>query len=144
MAKRSTGRGSRVAPARQAQARTQSEEQTEYNPFLKAEHVPTTTSLTMTGWTRRLRGKFGPQIVVEVEDPNGTVYDFAIGVGSPNHRKLFDAFGSDETQWGSGTIRVKAQRGKRSTFVAILDTQDGSANSTARGRANADDEDVPF
>lgn len=98
----------------------------------------------MTGWTRRLRGKFGPQIVVEVEDQDGNVYDFAIGVGSPNHRKLFDAFGPDETQWGSGLIRVKAQRGKKGNFVAIIATQDGGANTASRGRPTPADDDIPF
>jgi hypothetical protein len=106
----------RSAPAREA------EKTTTYNPFLKAEHLQRgLNKLTLTGWTRRMNGKFGPQIIVEVTDERERTYDFAIGIGSPNHRILFKTMGNDETRW-KGQISVEAQRGRNATFVAIVET----------------------
>lgn len=93
-----------------------------YNPFLKPEHLKRgANKLALTGWTRRMQGKFGPQIVVEVHDERETAYDFAIGVGSPNHRILFKTMGADESRW-NGTITVEVQRGRNAEFVAIIET----------------------
>jgi len=118
---------------------------TEYNPFLKAGDVPSATTLEMTGWTRRLRGKFGPQIALEVEDSDGKRYDFTFGIGSPNHRIMFDAFGNDETQWGTGTIVVNAKRGKNAPFVAILKAGNMRATETRNQSSEPEeDEDIPF
>lgn len=112
-------------PARSAARDTTREDDkpaTTYNPFLKTEHLSRgLNKLTLTGWTRRMNGKFGPQIIIEVTDEKETVYDFAIGIGSPNHRILFKSMGNDETRW-KGQISVEAQRGKNAPFVAIVET----------------------
>lgn len=95
----------------------------QYNPFLKPEHLSRgPNKLALTGWTRRMRGKYGEQIIVEVHDERERAYDFAINVGSPNHRILFKTFGANESQW-NGTITVEVQRGKTANFIAILETE---------------------
>lgn len=78
--------------------------------------------LRMTGWARRTVGKFGPQIVLEVTDSNGKLWDFGIKDGSPNHRMIFRACGRDETQW-AGVLVVEVEtfkmKGGRSSNPAI-------------------------
>ena len=113
--------------AKRQPARSEPDKATTYNPFLKAEHLTRgLNKLTLTGWTRRMNGKYGPQIIVEVTDEKEKTFDFAIGIGSPNHRILFKTMGNDETRW-KGQISVEAQRGKNAPFVAIVETSSEDA-----------------
>lgn len=129
-----------VAPRKTAPATRRTAPEGDYNPFLKVTDIDGPTRFQMTGWTRRLRGKFGPQISVEVENEDGKKFDFAFGVGSPNHRKFFDALGNDETQWGTPSFVVKAQRSRKDQpFLSVVRVGD----STAR-QHEAEDEDIPF
>jgi hypothetical protein len=122
MAKRHT----REPDERNPPPETHAPEQTAsgYNPFLKAEFLGTgRTELELTGWVRRTVGQFGPQIVMEVRDSEGKLWDFAIKDGSPNHRMMFRGFGRNETKW-EGRISVevqtfKLQGGRRSSNPGI-------------------------
>lgn len=133
----------KTAARKSAPARSNAAEQGDYNPFLKASDIDGPSRFTMTGWTRRLRGKFGPQISVEVEDDNGKKFDFAFGVGSPNHRKFFDALGNDETQWGTTSFVVKVQKSRKDQpFLSVVKV--GGASSSSRRQEPIEDEDIPF
>lgn len=103
----------------------------DYSPFLKAEDVKKGDVLALTGWTRRLNGKYGAQIVIEVtHNRSGKTYDLAIKDGSPSHRKLFKGMGAEPANW-KGTITVStANAGKGHGDYISID----SVNS----------EDVPF
>jgi hypothetical protein len=93
----------------------------DFNPFFKKENVREGDMLALTGWSRRLRGQFGEQIVIEVTQlKTGRAFDFAVRVGSINHRKLFKEMGRDEKTW-AGQIHVTIQRAPTvgTEFVAI-------------------------
>lgn len=91
-----------------------------YNPFLKATHVSAAGEDfdIQPGFTRRKPGMFGEQIIMEViRQRDGEIFDFAIGVGSVNHRIMAKRMG-EERLW-RGTLRLQAQQGVRAPFVAI-------------------------
>lgn len=100
----------------------QTDEQPAYNPFLKVTDVETQGEdfgITQ-GFTRRKPGRFGEQIIMEVvRKRDSKVFDFAIGVGSVNHRILARRMG-EEQRW-HGTLHLKAERGARAPFVAVSD-----------------------
>lgn len=111
-------KNNRPAPATQ---------ESEFNAFLKAEHIGklgTIASLVLTGFNRRHpKGTYGPEIIVEAVDSNGVAYDFSMREGSPNHRKLFRAFGDDERKW-KGAIAVKVQlSANKREFVSITEVE---------------------
>lgn len=96
------------------------DEQPAYNLFLKAGDVNATGEdfMITQGFTRRKPGRFGLQIIMEVvRKRDNKVFDFAIGVGSVNHRILARRMG-DEHLW-HGVLNLKSQRGERAPFVAI-------------------------
>lgn len=93
-----------------------------FNPFLKVDHINAQgpTRFNLTGYVRSSIGAFGPQVVIEVQGPNGVMYDFAVKEGSPNHRMLWRAFGGDTSKWRGHIIvqrdRFKLQRGDWSNW----------------------------
>jgi hypothetical protein len=93
-----------------------------YNLFLKSKDVtaaPGEDFEIQPGFTRRKPGSFGEQIIMEViRKRDGKTFDFAIGVGSVNHRILAKRWG-EERMW-RGTLRLQSQQGARSPFVAIV------------------------
>ena len=98
-----------------------------YNPFLKHGDVEVAgNDFEITpGFTRRKPGMYGEQIIMEVtRKSDGKVFDFAIGVGSVNHRILSRRMG-DERMW-RGTLRLKREQGAKSPFVGIVTDGDVS------------------
>jgi hypothetical protein len=101
-------------------------DQPAYNPFLKFADVSKDgESFSITqGFTRRKPGRFGEQIIVEVvRKRDAKTFDFAIGVGSVNHRIMARRQG-DEQRW-HGELMLRTEQGQRSPFVAIM--TDGDA-----------------
>lgn len=112
---------------RQGRAAEAAEPNPNVNPFLKAADLkPGHNLLLLTGWTRRVpphvaRGiSFPEQIVIEVQTENEKLFDFGIGVGSPNHKMLHKAMGPTEQHW-RGTIVVERQQGRNAPFIAIVE-----------------------
>ena len=95
-------------------------DQPAYNPFLKAPDVEVTAEpfeITQ-GFTRRKPGSYGEQIIMEiVRKRDGKVFDFAIGVGSINHRILARRMGAEQ-MW-RGVLMLERKQGQRSPFVNI-------------------------
>lgn len=96
--------------------------QGDQNPFLKVADVYDNDVFTLSGWVRRTEGRFGPQIILEVtQNRTGNMFDFGIGVGSPNHRVLFKRMGPDEFKW-KGSIVVSVRQGDKANarpFISI-------------------------
>lgn len=93
-----------------------------YNPFLKAPEVsPEGEDFNITaGFTRRRPGQFGEQIIMEViRKRDAKTFDFAIGVGSQNHRLLARRMGH-EGMW-RGVINLKRVKGANRDIVAVND-----------------------
>jgi hypothetical protein len=97
------------------------ESNNDMNPFLKAKDIDAKgDELKISGWVNERPGKFGPQIVMEVlQERTGKTFDFGIGVGSPNHRRLFKLFGGEYAKWAGKAIHVEVQNNKGVTFIAI-------------------------
>jgi hypothetical protein len=106
-----------MAKRREASAPTNND----MNPFLKAKDIADNgDELKISGWVQEKPGKFGPQIVMEVlQERTGKTFDFGIGVGSPNHRRLFKMFGGEYAKWAGKSITVAVQQNKGVTFIAI-------------------------
>jgi len=102
------------------------DEQAAYNPFLKAADVSEqgeTFGIT-AGFTRRRPGMYGEQIVMEVtRESDHKTFDFAIGVGSINHRILARKLG-DESGWqGRVTLRAETMtrgRAQGNKMIAVV------------------------
>lgn len=98
----------------------------EFNPFLRAADigpVGTRETLALTGFNHtKPNGTFGPEIVMEVRLPdNEKYYDFSIREGSPNHRRLFRAYGPEIKNWRGG-VNVEIQQSNNSrAFIAVID-----------------------
>jgi hypothetical protein len=88
------------------------------NPFLRPEHTQNGEAFKLTGWVRQSPDK--TQIIVEVENENGAIYDLGVREGSPDHRKLFKAMGSDWRQWRGGIlVEVGPGRQAGTSFVNV-------------------------
>jgi hypothetical protein len=113
------------AAAPRTRARRDASEQPAYNPFLKSGDVDRRGEQFQitAGFTRRKPGRFGPQIIMEVvRTRDHKTFDFAIGVGSVNHRLLARRMG-DEGQWG-GKLMLQTQDGQNAPFVAVARDND--------------------
>jgi hypothetical protein len=109
-------RGSQIPPSTQGD---ESADAPTYSPFLKVEHLDQGKAFQLTGWARELDGQYGKQIVAEVvQTGTGVVYDFAVKVGSPNHRELHERFGADPMKW-RGTIDLTKKAGMRGPYIVI-------------------------
>ena len=154
MAKRQTRAGSRVAPARQAQARTQAALPRERGdqdtserprpPFLKAADIGRGARLKLIpGSVRTLNGQFGQQLVVDV-DLNGSIFSWGVNVGSPNLRLLVESLVEDaRTPIRVGTLISQNNR----PYIAIQsDHQVPTGRGRGRGRSAdpVEDDDPPF
>lgn len=95
-----------------------------FNPFLKVEHVRRGDRFQLSGWTREIRGNYGPQIIVEgVLNRTGETYDFSIRKGSGNHREMFKKCGRYPHNW-AGALVLEVQKGQRDiSFIAITDVE---------------------
>lgn len=93
---------------------TQSANETEYNPFLKAGDIgdlDDRAKLTLTGKVRIADSGFGEQMICECKY-DGKVYDWGFKVNGANHRILFKRFGKDERKWrGPVSVTVKEFNG---------------------------------
>lgn len=90
-------------------------------PFLKANAIgPKGTKgvVTFAGEPREADGEYGPQIIVPVTC-KGKRYDWAFGVNSGNHRRLYDRFG-DKTPKGTAKVEVK-EGVSGNPYVALSD-----------------------
>ena len=89
------------------------------NPFLRPEHVKDGEALKLTGWSRLSPDQ--TQIIVEVENERGALFDLGIREGSPDHKIMFKAFGRDWRKWPTGGILVSIVEGRKegTSFVNI-------------------------
>lgn len=97
----------------------------QFNPFLKAEHVRDGDIVTLTGWTHERPasddGQFGAQIIVEITlDRTGKTYDFSVKKGSPTHRTLFKRMGRNPEKW-AGKLTLSTDTGKYGKFIKVDD-----------------------
>lgn len=90
-----------------------------FNPFLRPEHVSDGESLQLTGFnTKRKSAGGADQIVCEVQTEQGHTFDLGVRIGSPDHRTLHRALGSDYEKW-SGTVVVTIREGRDTAFVNV-------------------------
>lgn len=96
-----------------------------YTPFLRPEHTKNGAAFSVTGWNTEHRD--GKQIIVEVMDEDGVKFSLGIRKGSPDHRILHQALGSDWANWRGGLI-VEFRKGTVGDMefvnVASADTND--------------------
>lgn len=109
----------------------QNEEKSQFNPFLKAEHIKDGDTVTLTGWTHirpaSIDGKFGEQIIIEVtHDRTNKQYDFAVRDGSPTHRTLFKRMGRNPKSW-AGKLTLSTDTGTYGKYIKV----DDAASDTA-------------
>jgi hypothetical protein len=128
MAKRTPQRKQTTREEPPAVTDTDTTTATDFNPFLKPEHLKAgVNTFVRTGWTRRTRGKFGPQIIVEVHDERENAYDFAVTEGSPNHRELFKALGANPQEWGAGVLKIECKTSRQQRpFLSIVEATAGT------------------
>lgn len=100
----------------------------DFNEFLKPSHIGragTQAIITLTGTTRQARGAYGDQVVVECTLGKGRkakTFDFAVTVGKPNYRILYDKFGKNPKKWrGPVTVESAAplRRGYNPYIVVV-------------------------
>jgi hypothetical protein len=84
-----------------------------FSPFLRPEHTRENEWFLMTGWNViGLDSKKLPQIKIELQNEQGQNFVLGVREGSPDHRILFHAFGSqDYRAWPKGAIKVKVVAG---------------------------------
>lgn len=129
MAKRQrrTGPPTNGASAAPGRARKTDEEvrRDGYTPFLRPEHTKSGAAFSVTGWNTEHRDK--SQYIVEVMDEDGQTFSLGVRIGSPDHRVLQKALGSDWRNWKGGLI-VEFRKGKVGDMefvnVASADTND--------------------
>lgn len=82
-----------------------------FNPFIRPEHVKEGQALKLTGFNRKKDiGTPREQIVCEVETAAGDTFDLGVRTGSPDHRVLHRALGSDWEKWHGAVIVTIRQR----------------------------------
>lgn len=111
--KRSRGNGGIPAPSQSAQ-------QSEYNPFIKASDIgdiDDAAALTLNGKVRVADSGFGEQVICEVRY-DGSVYDWGFKVNGANHRLLFKRFGKDEKKW-KGKVNVTIKEFNGNPYIAV-------------------------
>jgi len=88
------------------------------NPFLRPEHTKDHEPFKLTGWKRQNAEK--DQIIIEVENERGAIFDLGIREGSPDHRKLWKAMGADWRSWTGGiTVQIVAGKLAGTKFVNV-------------------------
>jgi hypothetical protein len=105
-----------------------------FAPFLRPEHVRTGEQLELSGFNSiRDRGTEREQFACEVTNEKGESFVLGVREGSPDHRKMFQAFGPDYKTW-RGTVIVEVGTGSRGgEFVnvsAVSDDQPDWADTT--------------
>lgn len=94
----------------------------EFNPFLKARDVGklgTKATLTLTGKVRISEGgQFGTQIIAGVK-LNGSEYDWAVKLNTPNHRWLEENCGLNTKAWKGKKVRVIILNNLGNDYVAV-------------------------
>lgn len=91
-------------------------------PFLRPTHVENREWLKLTGFNARFKpGTDQEQIACEVENENGTFFTLGVRDGSPDHRVLFRALGSNWKTW-SGSVQVTIVTGRNgdTQFVNVM------------------------
>lgn len=90
-------------------------------PFLKAAQLGKSGrgKLTLLGEARQQKGTFGEQLIVAVK-LGAKRYDWAFGLNSGNHTRLFKRFGSNPKKW-KGAIRVERKEFNGNDYVAVTD-----------------------
>jgi hypothetical protein len=96
---------------------------TDYNPFLKAEHIArgklgARAVLVLTGRARVVDGTYGEQIIAEVRH-DGKLYDWGITLNRPNHRLLEDRAGVETDKWRGKKIPVTLRENLGKVYIAI-------------------------
>jgi len=119
---------SRPTPARSEKASAttipsanREQQNSDYNPFLKSEHigkVGKVAELVLTGSARAVDSQYGAQIVIEVKHRKST-FDWGIKLNSPNHRLLEDFVGTDTNKWRGKRINVTVRENLGRDYIAI-------------------------
>lgn len=95
----------------------------DFNPFLKAEHIGRgrlgdTAIIVLTGAARVTESQFGEQILAEGK-VNGTLYDWAIKLNSPNHRYIEDTLGLESEKWRGKKVPLVVKENLGRLYVAV-------------------------
>lgn len=110
-------------------------------PFVRPESIARNgTWFELTGFNiMRGRDTDDEQVVCEVRAQNGALYSIGIRSGSPDHRRIFHAFGSNFREW-AGAVRLVVGEGSRpgSAFVNVAEAIDGAAPWTGAAPTTTD------
>lgn len=105
----------RPAPARPRRSDDEIREQG-FTPFLRPEHCKEGEWFRLSGFNQ----DDGNQIKVEVESEVGAAYTLGVRKGSPGHRIMHRAFGSDIDGWRNGGVEIKLAPGTRGDGVVFV------------------------
>lgn len=96
-----------------------------FDPFLRPEHCREGEAFELTGFNAIDRSNPREQFKCQVRNAKGETFTLGIREGSPDHRAMHSALGSNYREW-RGSVTVTIQSGSRDANVKFVNVKTAS------------------